>query len=272
VRARRHTVIVLARRLRAAVSRSRRHVAAITAHRRRLPFNLRDQDAAEWHARAETAVALLTDATAGAPGPGEILRIADLGCGNMRLRGLIADRLGRAHRYRGYDLLPQDPAVERIDLSRELPATEFDVAFCLGILEYLDDLPGFLARLRGRCRLAVLSYAVADAADVTSTHARRAWGWHSDDTGDEFGRELERQGLRVCAYAPVDDGSTGVWLVEPSSRPASDGARPARSATRPSTPRLCATVARAVRHRRRALAARGDHRSTGRGPGRAGSS
>jgi hypothetical protein len=195
------------------------------AQYRRLAFNLHDQDSAEWHERAVAAVDMLTNSGAAAPGnPGNGLHIADLGCGNMRLHGLLADRLVCPYQYRGYDLLPQDRAVEQIDLSRELPATDFDVAFCLGVLEYLDDLPGFLARLRGRQRPAVLSYALADTADPVSANERRAWGWLSDYTCREFERELERQGLAVRAFTLLNDGRTGLWLVEPFSRPAGSSA------------------------------------------------
>lgn len=196
--------------------RAMRVAARDVSQRRRGPFNLGDQDAREWHDRAEAAVELfIAAADTIRPEPGEVMRIADLGCGSMHLHEVIARRLGRPFRYRGYDLLPQAPSVDQIDLRRELPSAAFDVAFCLGLLEYLDDVSDFLGRLRERCRVGVISYALADAPVPVSPRQRRAFGWVSDYTRAQLEREFDRQGLAIRASTLVADGRTCIWVIEP---------------------------------------------------------
>src|SRR5438067_3352851 len=110
-------------------------------------YNCADQLDPSWEERAEAA-AQLARRSLPALGVTGSLRVADLGCGNERLQPVLRRTLPIDVDYQGYDLHPQSPAVEQLDVRGDLPARTFDVAFGLGLLEYLDDVDGFLLRLR----------------------------------------------------------------------------------------------------------------------------
>jgi hypothetical protein len=142
-------------------------------------FNCQTQHRTTWDERAHGAVALLRCASGSQHWP-DLLRIADLGCGNQRLRQCLSQGLGRPFEYVGYDLLPQSEDVVRLDVERELPSYGFDIVFCLGLLEYLRDVGSFARRLREVCRFAVTSYVVANRAGGLSRAQRRRHGWRTD--------------------------------------------------------------------------------------------
>lgn len=198
--------------------RSGRWALRPIAARRSRPFHLDEQDAPEWEERAETAVDLAAAVFAGdSNADGDmVVRVADLGCGNMRLRRILQARLPFRHSYSGYDLLPQSETIGRVDLSSELPPGEFDLMFCLGVLEYLHDVPAFLARLREHCRLGVISYAIADTPNPITPAERRAFGWTSDYTQADLQRELEHHGFAVRDFTLTNAARTGVWVIRPA--------------------------------------------------------
>lgn len=148
-------------------------------------FNLDQQRSRSWQDRAETAVRL-AGTTAGP--------VADLGCGNRRLRRLVAGD------YRGYDLVPQHRTVTAVDLNREMPPGRVGLAFALGVIEYLDDPGLFLKRLRGFTDRAVVSYVTIDARGPLTDHyrdTRRRKGWVTDLTAAEVRRLCEDAEWRI---------------------------------------------------------------------------
>ena len=179
----------------------------------RAPFNLDLITSPRWDERAEAAVALLAaHVRTLAPATGG-LRIGDLGCGDERLRRVLEERLPGAYEYQGYDALPQRETVVEMDLARSLPEADFDVVFCLGLLEYMDPLRPFLARLRQRYPAAVVSYALYDAPRPLRKRQRRARGWLSDYTAAELERELDHAGFHRRDFCRTNQGRTGIWLV-----------------------------------------------------------
>jgi hypothetical protein len=182
------------------------------AGRERRRYNCADQE--KWDERAGAAVQLWVERGTGwRPSGGRAVRIADLGAGNERLRDVLASRVAEPYEYRPYDLHPQRPTTRHVDLAEGLPADPFDVAFCLGVVEYLP-LTAFLERLRERCRFAIVSYAIADAPDRLSQDEREARGWRSHLTSDEFEREVTSRGFVRRAYVTVERHRTGIWLLE----------------------------------------------------------
>lgn len=185
------------------------------------PFNLHEQDSPTWHERAEAAVELLA-ANAGALGladGGEPLQIADLGCGNERLRGVLNRALEIPHTYQGYDLQPQTRTSLALDVERELPANGFDVVFCLGLVEYVRDLRWFLRRLASRFGVAVISYAIADSPVALSPRQRRSRGWRTHHTRQSVADEFIQCGFDWRHVALVNEGRTSIWLLRSSVAP-----------------------------------------------------
>jgi hypothetical protein len=178
------------------------------------PFNLDLSESPSWDERAEAAARFLTAADRPLLTDGSrTLRIADFGCGDERLGRVLAHRLSRPHRYRGYDLLPQRETVVEIDLTRSLPDEEFDVVFCLGLLEYIDPLGPFLARLQGRYPAAIVSYAVADPPKPLRKWQRRSRGWRNHYTAANLEREFDRVGFIRSDFCFTNQGRTGLWLL-----------------------------------------------------------
>jgi SAM-dependent methyltransferase len=175
------------------------------------PFNLDLSGSPSWDERAEAAATLLMAAERSLPT--DTLRIADFGCGDERLRRVLADRLSQPHRYQGYDLLPQRETVVEIDLTRSLPDEEFDVVFCLGLLEYIDPLAPFLARLHGRYPAALVSYAVADPPKPLRRWQRRSRGWRNHYTAAALEGEFDRVGFVRSDFCLTNQGRTGLWLL-----------------------------------------------------------
>jgi SAM-dependent methyltransferase len=182
----------------------------------RAPFNLDLIGSPRWDERAEAAVAMLSAHAHRLFGFVRPIRIADFGCGDERLRRVLADALGAPYRYTGYDVLPQRETVVEIDLRRELPRDDFDLVFCLGLLEYLDAPVQFLQRVKQRYpdAVAVVSYAIVDAPRPLRKRERRARGWLTDYTRAAFELEFEASGLVCSDTRLTNDGRTGLWLLD----------------------------------------------------------
>jgi len=140
------------------------------------------------------------------------LVVGDLGCGNQRVRGLLANSLGDRFTYQGYDLQPQSEETIKLDLRRALPEREFDLVFALGLLEYLPDPEDFLARMRRICTFAVVSYALMDSPEPIAEPEREARGWLTHYTRTRLEALSERAGWIAEDFALSDRARTGLWL------------------------------------------------------------
>jgi hypothetical protein len=182
--------------------------------RARPPYNLDDAGSPRWEERAEAAGGLLVanlDAIRWDPSAG--LRIADFGAGDERLRRVLASRLVEEHRYQSFDIRPQLSSVVELDLRAALPAQPFDLVFCLGLLEYIEPLGSFFARLARRYPALILSYTVFDAPEPLSRRERRRRGWLSDYTKAGLEQELDGAGLAVRDVVMANQHRTCIWLL-----------------------------------------------------------
>lgn len=141
-------------------------------------FNLTDQQAEGWWAPARVAADMVA---ALVPAGG---RLADLGCGDCKLRAALVDR-GVTVDYTGFDLLPQSPGVRQFDLRRDRLPCSFDVATLLGVTEYLANIGAVLCALAPYCDAVVVSHVLASARSPTADRLTQL-GWVSHLGRDEF--------------------------------------------------------------------------------------
>ncbi len=181
------------------------------AGRARRRFNCGKQG--EWDQRAMTAVELLR-ATHGSWGPetGSPLVVADFGAGNERLRPLLRSALDEELDYQPYDLHPQQPTTTQLDVSQGLPERGFDLAICLGLLEYLPSVGKLAADLARACRFALVSYVTADSPVAIPRHDRLQHGWTTHLRGEEVEDAFAVAGFRPIGRRRSDGGATTIWL------------------------------------------------------------
>lgn len=146
------------------------------------------------------------------PNPRGRLAVADFGAGNERLRGLLEARLDCDIEYHPYDLHPQLPTTGRLDVDAETPDAEFDVVFCLGLLEYLSSVRDLARRLHGVCRFAVVSYVTSDSPVAIPYEERLQHHWTTHLTAGEVEAAFSEGGFRLIGSATSDGEATMQWL------------------------------------------------------------
>lgn len=185
--------------------------------RARRRFNCGKQ--AEWDERASTAIALLAatrevwEGRTGAP-----ISAADFGAGNERLRPLLQGVLGEDLDYHPYDLHPQRSTTARLDVSQGLPERGFDLAVCLGLLEYLPSVTALAQELARGCRFALVSYVTADSPVAISRDDRLQHGWTTHLRGEEIEDAFAAAGFRSAGTRRSDGEATTIWLWAASRR------------------------------------------------------
>lgn len=178
--------------------------------RARRRYNCEKQS--EWDDRAETAVALLMDQQdAWRPGSRHPVEVADFGAGNERLRTMLVSRVADVQYY-PYDLHPQMSTTQRLDLSMGLPDRTFDIAICLGLLEYLPSIPELARNLRTTCRFALISYVTSDSAVAIPHDDRLCHGWTTHLKTGEIERIFNEAGFRLQGRGNSDGTATTLWL------------------------------------------------------------
>ncbi len=116
-------------------------------------------------------------------------RVADVGCGKaMPLEAVLP--VGST--YVPVDVVRRDARTLVVDLNVEpLPPLDVDVVIGLGLLEYLNDVPGFLTQLPSR---AVMSYA---PLEQTPGRDRAASGWKNSYTTESLSMAFQEAGFTI---------------------------------------------------------------------------
>jgi hypothetical protein len=171
------------------------------------PFNTGDQKQPSWLDRARHAAALVKAIPARTGSP---LVLADVGCGDMKLKRVLHDE-GIAPDYRPYDLVPQAPEVTPLDIQLQDLPHRCDAVVLLGVVEYLASLPAVLARLAGRTRYLVVSHVVSDYSKYTPERLAEL-GWKHHLARADFGRMLSDAGFRIEQETVTANGRTVLWL------------------------------------------------------------
>lgn len=172
-------------------------------------FNLREQGSRGWRDRARiaaTMIAALPDARK------KELKIADVGCGDQKLREEIRTLIPAVH-YHGFDLLPQSPEVAKLDISSQPLGARFDVAVLLGVLEYVDDVPSILRSLRQDCRYLIVSHSASDFRK-NPRRSKRKLGWKTLMSEKAFALSLENAGFEIRERRLTPNRKTVIWACQ----------------------------------------------------------
>lgn len=187
----------------------RRLVRGITGGNK--PYNLDDRGASSWHHRAQVAVELLGESglpTREPPG----VRIADLGCGDQKLREHLRSA-GIQSSYQGYDVYPLSDDVRRLNLDTDRLPEKHDAAFVLGVFEYLANPLASLERIRDASQFAIVSYTVADSGAYTAEAVARN-GWKNHHTIAQLEELFRQAGFDCLARRRIDQDKVGMWLLK----------------------------------------------------------
>jgi hypothetical protein len=151
-----------------------------------------------WSARAAEAAKLLAMHTG----------VADMGCGTMTLE----QHLPAATKYYPVDVVARDQRTVVCDFNDQPPpATEASAVACLGLLEYLFDVPQFLRQLAQIYAACAVSYNPLKASD--SIELRRSHAWVSDYSLEALEAEFVRAGWRIISSKPLAGGQI-LWSLQ----------------------------------------------------------
>jgi len=177
-------------------------------------FNTKDQKKASWLHRAEMCADMIAQLRQRIVDPLECdaLRIADVGCGDMKLKRALEERGLRCH-YDGFDLIPQSPDVKLFDVRRdELPA-RYTVVTLLGVIEYIEPLDEALKRLAGCTDSIVLSHVIRQDATYTPQKCKEL-GWINHLSQSELEGRLHRNRIDVLETRLDTEGKTLLLLCQ----------------------------------------------------------
>jgi hypothetical protein len=170
-------------------------------------FHCGEQDATSWWRRAEACAELLARLPAS---PGQRTSIADIGCGDQKLRDCLRAR-GLPFEYRGYDLHPQASDVVTFDVRTEALPQRHTVAVLLGVIEYLPDLATTLRRLAQAVPAVLVSHVVREGSQYSAARLAEL-GWLNHLTTAELERLLGELGLDVIDRQSTPDQRTLLLL------------------------------------------------------------
>ncbi|MEH2255590.1 class I SAM-dependent methyltransferase [Nostoc sp.] len=176
-------------------------------------FNCDSQSAESWQIRAESAVEMLIANDISLINNINPIKIADFGCGNERLKSVLTAKLGNQFDYYGYDLQPQLESTYKINLESEMPSLNFDVVFCLGLLEYIGDLDNLLAKISEISNFYLISYVVSDSGAYSPTDiSKKVWLHHY--SCQELEIKFKKNYLIQKKFKLTNEGKTGLWLLQ----------------------------------------------------------
>lgn len=163
-------------------------------------YNLDDQRNRGWRERADACAALMAGLLPASAS------IADIGCGDCKLRAALAPH-GPGWRYAGFDLLPQAQDVTFFDVRSDSLPRRFDAAVLLGVTEYLDDIVAALGRLGTSCEWLFASHVLASSRSPSPARLVEL-GWISHLDAASFTQAFRAAGFEVRGQQMTPDKRT----------------------------------------------------------------
>jgi hypothetical protein len=177
-------------------------------------YNVATQD--RWRFRAEAAVELMLSFGPDAASAESPLRVSDFGAGNEVVGRLLAEQVPYPVAYSAYDLHPQQPSTTQLDVRKGLPDGPADVAFALGLIEYLPDSDRILERLAAHAEYVALSYAALDEPR-RPIRDRAHLGWVRHQSDAQLEQALAQAGLVELGRRSADRGETSIRFLRRSA-------------------------------------------------------
>ncbi|OGV58788.1 MAG: hypothetical protein A2X49_15390 [Lentisphaerae bacterium GWF2_52_8] len=144
--------------------------------------------------------------------PGE--RVLDIGCGGSYYQQLIAEK---ASELIGVDCREDQLAIARrnntksnvhyylMDINKELPPGDFDLAICSHVLEHLDDPVSVLRKIRKRVKRLVVKVPLVDSNWMKLVKKDIGLFYYDDaDHRIEYTEELLREQLIAAGWRIVE--------------------------------------------------------------------
>lgn len=144
------------------------------------------------------------------------VRVSDFGAGNEVVGRLLTERVPYPVAYSSYDLHPQQASTTQLDVREGLPAGPADVAFALGLIEYLPDSDPILERLGAHADYVALSYAAFDESR-RSISDRAQLGWERHQSDAQLEQALAQAGLVELGRRSADRGETSIRFLRRSA-------------------------------------------------------
>ena len=125
--------------------------------------------------------------------------VIDVGCGAMKLEGLLAE----GTRYTPMDVVSRDSRTIVCDLNKDrVPPVDADFLAMLGVLEYLHDVPGVLRQFAHQISRGLISYHPYERGIGRD---RLSVGWVNSMNSKELLSVIRESGfryIRVVRYKP----------------------------------------------------------------------
>jgi len=127
--------------------------------------------------------------------------VADLSCGNMALEALISEK---CKGYIPFDVVNRKPDIQICDFNKngEIPENNANTFVATGLLEYIDDVVGFLREMKRHNKTIYLTY------DLTPGVYRDLWGYKNRLDKDTLEMTFHRAGLKI-----IEQGMNGPLLL-----------------------------------------------------------
>lgn len=110
------------------------------------------------------------------------MAVLDIGAGNMNLKGLIDPSCV----YQPMDCIDEHKEVIVYDFNSNTIPPSFDVQYdfiiCSGVLEYISNIPQFLATIKKWGNEAIISYAILDRTPNINQRTESGWVNHLNET------------------------------------------------------------------------------------------
>jgi hypothetical protein len=173
-------------------------------------FNLNKQNAPSWSQRAQCAAELLIDSKDITQR--NIIRIADLGCGDKKLLRTIEALLEKQFTYQGYDIYPQDNDIIQMDFRDSVPSDSYEIIFILGVLEYIPDLMKLFLSLKNIAPYLIISYTISDSNAYSPSDLKKV-GWAHHFSSAQLETLFENAGFQIEKRILLDDNKIALWRL-----------------------------------------------------------